>query len=178
MLHCCMWVQCLVLHSFTAPLWYTTAIRYGNILVDKTVPIALILPSRWRYGAESLGMERTSCLCYSGCPIPPIKDQYAVVFDPLTCLIKVRIQIRSLHTASATTRMTKMKLYFWVLSRALIEYIKFSANLNHYLFSIVLFLLLSKGRLYFEYNCYNVYLIVSKNECSLIKKKKYNRFLT
>ena len=80
--------------------------------IEKNVPIALILPSRWRYGAESLGMERTSCLCYSGCPIPPIKDQYAVVFDPLTCLIKVRIQIRSLHTASATTRMTKMKLYF------------------------------------------------------------------
>ena len=31
-------------------------------LVEKNVPIALILPSRWRDGAESLGMERTSCL--------------------------------------------------------------------------------------------------------------------
>ena len=32
--------------------------------IEKNVPIALILPSRWRYGAESLGMERTSCLWY------------------------------------------------------------------------------------------------------------------
>ena len=31
-------------------------------LVEKNVPIALILPTRWRGGAESLGMERTSCL--------------------------------------------------------------------------------------------------------------------
>ena len=31
-------------------------------LIEKNVPIALILPSRWQYGAESLGMERTSCL--------------------------------------------------------------------------------------------------------------------
>jgi len=31
-------------------------------LVEKNVPIALILRSRWRDGAESLGMERTSCL--------------------------------------------------------------------------------------------------------------------
>ena len=33
-------------------------------LVEKNVILALILPSRWRYGAESLGMERTSCLCF------------------------------------------------------------------------------------------------------------------
>ena len=32
-------------------------------LVEKNVPIALILPSRWQDGAESLGMEHTSCLC-------------------------------------------------------------------------------------------------------------------
>ena len=32
-------------------------------LVEKNVPIALILPSRWQDGAESLGMECTSCLC-------------------------------------------------------------------------------------------------------------------
>ena len=32
-------------------------------LVEKNVPIALILPSRWQDGAESLGIERTSCLC-------------------------------------------------------------------------------------------------------------------
>ena len=31
-------------------------------LVEKNVPIAFILPSRWQYGAESLGIERTSCL--------------------------------------------------------------------------------------------------------------------
>ena len=31
-------------------------------LVEKNVPIALILPSRWQDGAESLGIERTSCL--------------------------------------------------------------------------------------------------------------------
>ena len=31
-------------------------------LEEKNVPIALILSSRWRDGAESLGMESTSCL--------------------------------------------------------------------------------------------------------------------
>ena len=31
-------------------------------LVEKNVSILLILPSRWQYGAESLGMETTSCL--------------------------------------------------------------------------------------------------------------------
>ena len=33
-------------------------------LVEKNVPIALILPSRWQDGAESLGLESTSCICY------------------------------------------------------------------------------------------------------------------
>ena len=33
-------------------------------LVEKNVPIALILPSRWHNGAKSLGMERTSYLCF------------------------------------------------------------------------------------------------------------------
>ena len=32
-------------------------------LVEKYVPILLILPNRWQDGAESLGMETTSCLC-------------------------------------------------------------------------------------------------------------------
>ena len=32
-------------------------------LVEKNVPIVLILPSRWQYGAVSLGIECTSCLC-------------------------------------------------------------------------------------------------------------------
>ena len=31
-------------------------------LVEKNVPIVLILPSRWQDGAESLAIERTSCL--------------------------------------------------------------------------------------------------------------------
>ena len=31
-------------------------------LVEKNVPIVLILPSRWQDGAESLGTETTSCL--------------------------------------------------------------------------------------------------------------------
>ena len=35
----------------------------NRFLVVKNVPIALILPNRWQDGAESLGMERTSCLC-------------------------------------------------------------------------------------------------------------------
>ena len=34
-----------------------------DVSFEKNVPIALILPSRWRYGAESLGMELTSSLC-------------------------------------------------------------------------------------------------------------------
>ena len=38
--------------------------HYGNhrCLVKKNVPIAFILPSRWQDGAESLGIETTSCL--------------------------------------------------------------------------------------------------------------------
>ena len=31
-------------------------------LVEKNVTIALVLPSRWEYGVENLGMETTSCL--------------------------------------------------------------------------------------------------------------------
>ena len=31
--------------------------------IEKNVPIALILPSRWQDGAESVEMETTSCLC-------------------------------------------------------------------------------------------------------------------
>ena len=34
-----------------------------DVSFEKNVPIALILPGRWRYGAESLGMECTSSLC-------------------------------------------------------------------------------------------------------------------
>ena len=33
-------------------------------LVEKNVPIVLILPSRWQYGAEGLGIERASSLCF------------------------------------------------------------------------------------------------------------------
>ena len=33
-------------------------------LIEKNVSIELILPSRWRDGTESLGMEHTSCLCW------------------------------------------------------------------------------------------------------------------
>ena len=33
-------------------------------LVDKNVPIALILPSSWQEGAESVGMENPSCPCF------------------------------------------------------------------------------------------------------------------
>ena len=32
-------------------------------LVERNVLITFILPSRWQYGVESLGIERTSCLC-------------------------------------------------------------------------------------------------------------------
>ena len=35
-----------------------------NCLAENNVPIVLILPSRWQDGAESLGIERTSCLWY------------------------------------------------------------------------------------------------------------------
>ena len=39
--------------------------HYGNhrCHVEKNDPIAFILPSRWQDGAESLGIETTSCLC-------------------------------------------------------------------------------------------------------------------
>ena len=38
--------------------------HFGNhrCLVEKNVPIAFILPSRWQDGAESLWIETTSCL--------------------------------------------------------------------------------------------------------------------
>ena len=39
-------------------------------LIDKNVPIAFILPSRWPDGAESLGIGQTSCLCSSACSYP------------------------------------------------------------------------------------------------------------
>ena len=41
--------------------------HYGNhrCIAEKNVPIAFILPSRWQDGAESLGIETTSCLCKS-----------------------------------------------------------------------------------------------------------------
>ena len=34
-------------------------------LVEKNVPKVLILPSRWQDGAESLGMETTTCLWHA-----------------------------------------------------------------------------------------------------------------
>ena len=34
-------------------------------LVEKNVPIVFILPSRWQDGADSLGIETTSCLWFS-----------------------------------------------------------------------------------------------------------------
>ena len=37
-------------------------------LIERNVPIALILSSRWQDGAESLGMETTRSLCQR--PIP------------------------------------------------------------------------------------------------------------
>ena len=41
-----------------------------SCLVEKNVPIASILPSRWQDGAESLGIATTSCLCpYSLCTL-------------------------------------------------------------------------------------------------------------
>ena len=33
--------------------------------MEKNVPIAFILPSKWQNDAESLGIETTSCLWYS-----------------------------------------------------------------------------------------------------------------
>ena len=33
-------------------------------LIQNNVPMAFILPSRWQDGAESLGIEHTSCLCF------------------------------------------------------------------------------------------------------------------
>ena len=39
--------------------------HFGNhrCIIEKNVPIVFILPSRWQDGAESLGIETTSCLC-------------------------------------------------------------------------------------------------------------------
>ena len=38
-------------------------------LIEENVPRELILPSRWQYSAESLGMETTSCLWFYGASI-------------------------------------------------------------------------------------------------------------
>ena len=35
--------------------------RNHRCLIEKNVPIVFILPSRWQDGAESLGLEHTSC---------------------------------------------------------------------------------------------------------------------
>ena len=45
-------------------------------LVEKNVPIAFILPSRWQDSAESLGMERTSCLWFTNWQL-----QFVVIFS-------------------------------------------------------------------------------------------------
>ena len=47
-------------------------------LIEKNVPIVLILPIRWQYGAESLGIEHTSCLCLSVQSAPPLKRTLAL----------------------------------------------------------------------------------------------------
>ena len=48
----------------TAVFTVKMADNYGKhrCLVEKNVPIAFILPRRWQDGAESLGIETTSCL--------------------------------------------------------------------------------------------------------------------
>ena len=49
----------------TSVIFVKMADHDGNhrCLVEKFVPIALILPRRWQDGAESIGMETTSSLC-------------------------------------------------------------------------------------------------------------------
>ena len=53
-------------HLFTSVLVFIVkmADHEGNhrCLIEKNVPIVLILLSRWQDGAESLGMETTCCL--------------------------------------------------------------------------------------------------------------------
>ena len=87
MVHCCFvsgqqnWqvsfhLTCYKISWFSQGLWHKQlcalflfivkmADHDGNhtCLVEKNVPIALILPSRWQDGGESLGMDTTSCLC-------------------------------------------------------------------------------------------------------------------
>ena len=54
--------------------------RYGNprCHIEKNVPIAFILPSRWQGDAESLGIETTSCLWYK-VPTSPQKTTMPTV---------------------------------------------------------------------------------------------------
>ena len=44
--------------------------RNHRCLVEKNVPIVLILSSRWQDGAESQGKETTSCLCHLPTNLP------------------------------------------------------------------------------------------------------------
>ena len=60
--------------------------------VEKNVPIALILPSRSHYGAESLGVERTSCLCQSFALLKTNKfrqTSFAILAPHFVCYIDV-----------------------------------------------------------------------------------------
>ena len=81
-------------------------------LLEKNVPIALILPSRWQDGAESLGIEPTSCLWHKFHSDPGIQ----ILVIEICCLPKFDLRkkiilqaassFRQLVTAASTTPCT------------------------------------------------------------------------
>ena len=58
-------------------------------LVEKNVPIVLILPSRWQDGAESLGIEGISCLWLWGGAIAASATKLG---DQISCCQQILMQ--------------------------------------------------------------------------------------
>ena len=61
-------------------------------LIEKNVPIALIIPSRWQCGAESPGIERTSCLWPTPLTLPCLPPPPVVVQMSLLVPLLVAVE--------------------------------------------------------------------------------------
>ena len=67
-------------------------------LVKKNVPIALILPSRWQDGAESLGMETTSCLRWKILVVLVLANEQWIQWRPYSmCSLLWMIKLEPSH---------------------------------------------------------------------------------
>ena len=60
--------------------------------VEKNAPIRFILPNRWQNGAESLGIETTSCLCLYLASTPLLTKVFKFVDSPSNFVDKIRLR--------------------------------------------------------------------------------------